>query len=357
MGALVAIAFKDLRLLARDRMALFWTLGFPVAFALFFGSIMKVGTDSERGAIPIVLVADAENARANELARALREGGLTVTLEGSQAAREAVRRGDAVMFVELPAQRQLQPLRLGIDATRRAEADMATGALQLALLRGLSDGPLGLPPIETFEVTADALGPQTGFQLGFPAMILWGLIGCTAAFAVALVSERSSGALLRLYAAPLGRAAIAGGKALACALACLLSAGLLSALGVLVLGVAIADPLKYAAALLAAAACFVGITQLLSVLGRSEQAVAGAGWSVLIVLAMSGGAMVPAVLMPDWLRALSAASPVRWGITALEGATFRAQGWSELALPLSSLCAAGALCFVLSALIMRVREV
>jgi ABC-type multidrug transport system permease subunit len=92
------------------------------------------------------------------------------------------------------------------------------------------------------------------------------------------------------------------------------------------------------------------------VLGRSEQAVAGAGWSTLIVLAMSGGAMVPAVLMPEWLRAIGAASPVRWGIAALEGATFRGLGWAELVVPLACLCGAGALCLALAALVLRRRE-
>jgi ABC-2 type transport system permease protein len=248
-------------------------------------------------------------------------------------------------------------VRLGIDRSRNAEAEMATGVLRVVLLRALAPRPIELPRIETVEIGAGAWGPRTGYQAVFPAMILWGLIGCAAAFAVALAGERSSGALLRLYAAPFGRATLMGGKALACGLACLLGSLALSAVAVLVLRVAITDPLKYAAALLSAAICFVGIAQVLAVLGRSEQAVAGAGWSVLIVLAMAGGAMVPAVLMPDWLRAIGSASPVHWGIAALEGATFRQLGWAELVVPLASLCGAGVLCLTLSALVLRMREV
>ncbi len=79
----------------------------------------------------------------------------------------------------------------------------------------------------------------------------------------------------------------------------------------------------------------------LSVLGRTEQAVSGAGWSSLIVLAMIGGAMVPPSVMPDWLLQLSNLSPVKWGIWALEGATWRALSWSELLQPLSMLSAFG----------------
>jgi ABC-2 type transport system permease protein len=356
MNALLTIACKDLRVLARDRMALFWALGFPVVFALFFGSIMKVGGDAERAPIPVVLVADDGSARVSETARAMRAAGLKVTALSAPDAQQALRRGAAALLVDLPAPGELGPVRLAVDATRRAEAEMATGVLQVVLLRAIAGPQVALPPFETIEIAGAQRGPRTGYQLVFPAMILWGLIGCAAAFAVGIVAERSSGALLRLYAGPFGRSAIVGGKALACALACLLGSLVLSALGVGLLGVEITDPLKYALALLSAAACFVGITQLLSVLGRSEQAVAGAGWSVLIVLAMSGGAMVPAVLMPNWLRALSAYSPVRWGVDALQGATFRAQGWAELAPPLLSLFSAGLGCFALAALVMRLRE-
>jgi ABC-2 type transport system permease protein len=261
------------------------------------------------------------------------------------------------LLVDLPAPGERRPVRLGLDPARGAEAEMARGALEAVLLRAAAPRAIALPAIETVAIAGLPEGPQTGFQAVFPAMILWGLIGCAAAFAVALVSERSSGTLLRLYAAPVGRAVIVSGKALACAVACVLGSAVLSALGVVLLGVAIGDPFKYAAAVLAVCACFVGITQLLSVLGKSEQSVAGAGWSVLIVLAMSGGAMVPAVLMPEWLHGLSALSPVRWGIAALEGATFRELDWRELAPALAQLCATGVLGFAVSALVLRLREV
>jgi ABC-2 type transport system permease protein len=187
-------------------------------------------------------------------------------------------------------------------------------------------------------------------------MIVWGLLGCAAAFSVALVSERVSGTLLRLVAAPISRAAIVAGKALACALACLSSVLVLSAVGVLALAVPVDDVPKYVAATLAATACFVGLTQALSVLGKTEQSVAGAGWSTLIVLAMCGGAMVPQLLMPPWLTTVSAFSPVRWAIVALEGALWRGASWGELAMPMLSLCALGAVSFALAAQVLRMRE-
>lgn len=55
--------------------------------------------------------------------------------------------------------------------------------------------------------------------------------------------------------------------------------------------------------------------------------------------------MVPLAAMPTWLRTASQASPVRWGIVALEGATWRGLGASELALHCGVLVAIGVIAF------------
>jgi linearmycin/streptolysin S transport system permease protein len=120
---------------------------------------------------------------------------------------------------------------------------------------------------------------------------------------------------------------------------------LLSAIASLFLGVRIDDAGKYVAAVLATVLCFSGLTMALSVLGNSDQAVAGAGWATLILMAMLGGAMVPLSLMPEWMVAVSDLSPVKWGIVSLEGATWRALQWAELLKPMTLLVGIGALGF------------
>lgn len=221
MKAALLIAHKDLIVLSRDRVALFWVVAFPLAFALFFGTVLD-------------------------------------------------------------------------GAIERA----AGGALPAA-------------------------GPS-GFVRSLPAGVLWGLMSSAATFAVAMVSERTRGTLHRLRAAPTSDAALLAGKALACFATCLLVASLLLAVAVLGFGARIEHPLALGVAVLAAASGFVGITVLLGVLGKSEQAVAGAGWAALLACAMLGGAMVPSSLMPESLQRVGALSPVRWGLSALESAL-----WSE----------------------------
>jgi ABC-2 type transport system permease protein len=131
------------------------------------------------------------------------------------------------------------------------------------------------------------------------------------------------------------------GKSLACASACLFVVILITLLAVLGFGLSISNIGAFTIAALCTALCFTGITMLLAVLGKTEKAVAGAGWATLLVLAMVGGAMVPVSVMPHWLRDLSEFSPVRWSIFALEGASWRALPPTDLLLPCALLVIVG----------------
>lgn len=102
------------------------------------------------------------------------------------------------------------------------------------------------------------------------------------------------------------------------------------AIGILVFGVGMDEPLKLALAIVSSATCFVGLMMLISVLGKTEQAVGGAGWAIMLVFSMTGGGMVPLLAMPSWMLTLSKISPVRWGIISLEGAIWRGYSYAEM---------------------------
>ena len=70
-------------------------------------------------------------------------------------------------------------------------------------------------------------------------------------------------------------------------------------------------------------------------------------------LTMIGGAMIPLFVMPAWLVRLSALSPVKWAILALEGATWRQFGWSEMALPCAILLGVGLVAFTIGTRVFR----
>ncbi|HET8938528.1 MAG TPA: ABC transporter permease [Polyangiales bacterium] len=347
MRAILLIAHKDLRLLARDHMALFWVFVFPVGFALFFGSIMKAGVDADVAPLTVALVMESDQPIAEKIEHALSDAGLTTRHSKLDDARRAVQRGEAVAYVRV-SDDPAADIELGIDPSRAAQGSMLQGLVRSSFMPQMP----GLPAIVTTRVEQHTAGPNNGYEIVLPGMLIWGLIGCVATFAIALVTERTTGTLLRLRAAPISRLTILAGKSLACALTCVVDLCVLSLVGLFGFGIGISDPLKYITVLLACTACFTGLMMSLSVIGKTEQAVSGAGWSSLIVLAMIGGAMVPPAVMPEWLLRLSNLSPVRWGIWALEGATWRALSWHELLQPLCMLSAFGVAAFAAGAGVM-----
>lgn len=354
------LAVKDLRLLSRDRVALFWVLGFPVIFALFIGTVVRAGLSGDTGRLKLILVDEAEGAAASRVATRLAEHQrVAVRHAGIEEARRAVRRADAIGYLRLPrssSSGQAPPqAEFGFDPARELETAYVEQLLSDALTRPdsteTSVSAERPPEIKRTSVAPATVAPKSASDIVFPSAVLWGLIGCAACFAVSLVAERTRGTYVRLRASPLTRHAILAGKALSALIASLAVASILTFLGTVVFDVRVDSFLKLFVALTSSALCFVGITVALGVLGRSEQAVAGAGWATLLVMAMLGGAMVPLSLMPEWLMQASHLSPVKWGILALEGATFRDFSSIELFVPCAILVAVGALSFLFGAVL------
>jgi len=205
--------------------------------------------------------------------------------------------------------------------------------------------PLMSAKIEVVSIADDAVRPRTAFEIYFPSGVLWALLGCAASFGISIVKERTGGTFMRLRLAPIGRAHILAGKGLACFIACVTVCTVLLAIGNLIFGVRITNPLALVVGVVCSALAYVGVMMFISVLGKTEEAVAGAGWGILLVLSMLGGGMVPAMFMPQWLRTIGSISPVRWGILSIEGGIWRNFSPSEMLLPAGILLAIGVIGF------------
>lgn len=169
----------------------------------------------------------------------------------------------------------------------------------------------------------DKSQPPTAYAITFPQGVIWGVMGCALSFAIGLMIERSRGTLMRLRVAPIPAWALLAGKGLACFVVTIGVACTLIAIAIAVFGVRPHEPVLLAAALISTAFCFVGIMNLLAALSPSERAASGLGWGVLLVLAMIGGAMVPAEFLPAWMQPISSLSPIRWALLAIEAGVWR----------------------------------
>lgn len=213
--------------------------------------------------------------------------------------------------------------------------------------------PFGNLKINSTDIAANAKGPQSAFEVTFPQSLQWALIGCAAAFALSIVTERIRGTFMRLRLAPISWIQILAGKGLACFLASVITCLVLLLIGILVFKVRVASPLGLAAAVFSSGVCFVGLMMLMSVLGKTEASVSGSGWGIFMVFSMTGGGMVPLMFMPSWMATLSNFSPVKWSILAAEGAIWRGFGFGEMLLPVSILLGIGLVGFSIGVYILR----
>jgi ABC-2 type transport system permease protein len=410
MNKTLALAVKDLRILPRLKAGLFFTFVWPIVVTVLFGYAFGGPPAGQQNKVRIAVVDDdnTEGSRAflkrieesfalTPMPRAAAENAVR---RGQRTGFIVIRRGFGVASERMfyGSSREIE---VGIDPSRRAEAGMIEGLLSkyaaVDLQRMFTDpkassamvdkalGEMqGAPPalvaptqrflgelklfMNTPQAQAPAAaggqgewqplkiiktdvarqweGPSNSFDITFPQGVIWGLIGCVMTFGISLVVERTHGTLVRLRMAPLTRAQILGGKALACFVSMMI-------IEMMLLGVALAfgvRPSSYGILALAgvsSAVCFVGFMMLIASLGKTEQGASGAASALMMPLAMLGGAMVPQFVMPQWMQTIGMVSPVRWALLAIEGGVWRNFSLAEMALPCSILITVGVACFAL----------
>lgn len=364
MSATWVIAQKDLRLVLRDRAGIFWIAVFPVLFSLFLGAVLERWSARDDLALSIALT-DLDKSPESKLyvKRLVGIESLSVHERKLEAARELLVRGEVDAVVVLAKgigaipdwySGSAEVIRVEADPSRRREASYVKGLLlEAGLARAIEDELTSDPRTAIRVVQTPAVREATSAELVTPAAVLWGLVGCAAAFAISLASERRAGTLRRLRSLPLHDWQVLSGKALACWTACMTIALVILLGALLLFQVRLGSPLALVVVIGALAFCFTGLMAAISTLGASEQSVAGAGWGTLLVLGMVGGIMVPRMIMPAWLVSVGAYSPVRWGLVALEHALWRGGGMRAWVEPAALLVGVGLLGLFAGALLLR----
>lgn len=147
MGPILALALKDLRLLARDRMGFFFTIVFPLLVAIFFGKVFSGSARIE--GIGIAVVDEDGSPSSDGFVRKLEAGEeFAVERLGRAEAADAVRRGRLAAYLVLPpgfGEARGRPfggepprIVLGLDPSRKAEEGMIQGILTRYLVQDLA---------------------------------------------------------------------------------------------------------------------------------------------------------------------------------------------------------------------------
>ena len=170
MAPIVALAFKDLRLLLRMRAGLFFTFVWPLLIAVGFGVILS-GPSSGQSTISVALVDEDHTPGAAAFLARLEGASELETARTTRAeAEESVRKGTRRAFIAVPSgfgassERLFHgappTVELGVDPSRTAESGMLEGVLMKYGTQGMqqvfSDPDAGHRAVESALKTLPA---------------------------------------------------------------------------------------------------------------------------------------------------------------------------------------------------------
>jgi ABC-2 type transport system permease protein len=143
------LAWKDLRLLMRDRLSAFFILGFPILMGLFFGLVMGGSSSGDRGTMEIALIDEDRSEFSQKFVDALAKNeNIHLSTDSFNSAMDSVRLGKRTGLIVIPKgygekagiMWEEQPeLQLCIDPSRTAEAAMIEGFIMQATASLIGD--------------------------------------------------------------------------------------------------------------------------------------------------------------------------------------------------------------------------
>lgn len=138
MKRILSLAFKDIKLLLRDRLGAFFIIGFPILMGVFFGLIIGGPTSNGKRAKMKLAIVDQDDTEISRqfVANLSKNENIEIEAAELEAARTSVRKGSRVGMIVLPAGfgktagifwEEPPKIQLGMDPSRAAESAMVQG--------------------------------------------------------------------------------------------------------------------------------------------------------------------------------------------------------------------------------------
>ncbi len=352
MTGLLAIAWKDLRLIARDRAALLFLVLVPFVVVTVLAEALA---GSDTGSLLLPVVNEDDGPVASVLIEALGEHANVVEVSRSEAEYLVSGKKTAPAAIVIPEHTSKQYL-----ASRPSTLLLLTDPAKSAAV-GAVKAYLLLADRKAAEI-ADPLAQQllvmkeqnlTGSRSSIPPAeqnvpgfsLMFVMMGVLFGVAFGLHDEREWGSITRLRIAPIPRASILGGKLLARFAIGFVQLALLFLYGHLAFGMSLgAAPAALALLMTAVIFSMTGFSLLVSAFARSREQVIPLGLAVIMVFCALGGCWWPMYQMPPWLRQLAQLTFTAWAMEGLHDVILRDRGLVDVLPALGVLFAYGALC-------------
>jgi ABC-2 type transport system permease protein len=355
--SLLTIAWKDLRLIARDRAAMVFLVLVPFVVVTVLAEALA---GSDTGSLLLPVVNEDQGPVATVLVQALSEYATVVEVSRAEAEYLVAGKKTAPAAIVVPEHTSKNylatrpsTLLLLTDPAKGA----AVGAVKAYLL--LADrkaaeiaDPLAqeLLVMEERNLTGSrsSIPPAEQNVPGFSVMFV--LMGVLFGVAFGLHDEREWGSITRLLSAPIPRVSILAGKLLARFLVGLAQLALLFLYGHLVFDLSLgAAPGALALVMIAVLVSMTGFSLLISAFARTREQVIPLGLTVIMVFCALGGCWWPLYQMPPWLRDVARLTFTAWAMEGFHDVMLRDRGVVDVLPTVGVLFAYGTLCLAAGA--------
>jgi ABC-2 type transport system permease protein len=367
--AIATIASNEIRLIARDRVALFFVVALPAAIMFIIGSTFGSMESLQVG------VLDRDDTTSSRALVAALDGGEGIDVErfdSLDGLRREVRTGtvgagvvvpdgygaalgsDDRATVELVADPSSAAAAAAQATVRAAVGDVAvrfaaartaseaTGA-DLATTQQLADGladDLPRAGVRSEPVDDDGEDATLGsFSYTAPSnLVLFTFINTVVAGSI-LAVERRDGITRRMLATPHGTGTILAGIGAAKLTFALLQSALLVGIGAVVFDVSWGDPVGAALLVVLFAAVATGVGLLVGATVDDPDQAQAVGVPIAIALGMLGGCMWPLEIVPPVMRTIGHVTPHAWAMDGWIALVFDGDGVGAIVPQLAVLAA------------------
>ena len=333
----------------RDRMALFFSIVFPLMFLLLFGVLLTDRGASKSSIVQVGPVAILDQAPP-EAKEVLKESLDVTRSNDAKAALREVRKGDADAMIEQRGNKVI----VHYSQADQVKSAIVQGTFQ-AIVQSANIAASGQPPtfsLDTEQVEDDSLST---IQFVTPGLLGWAIaMGATFGAATNLVAWRKNGLLRRLRLAPISTSSVVLARVTMSVVLALAQAGIFIGLGIAFFGLRLTGSWPMIIPLLVAGTLvFMSIGLLAGSISKTEEGAIGLANFVVLPMAFLSGSFFPLDGAPGWLQAIGRVLPLRHLNDGMLDTMVRGEGPSSALVPIAILLGFAAVLATISAKLFR----
>ncbi len=337
------LTIANLKMLARDRQALFWALAFPLLFVVVFGLFFR-DTESAQTLAVIDYSQDGMSAQIIENLEQV-DGLIIVRQDNESQARQDISDGDLRHLLIIPENlaatvtdappAQIRLLYDDSDPLSGIVLGVVSSFVDRANLR-MAEAPARL------ELAPQGVSSRSIDYIDFliPGLAIWGVMNFSIiGVATSMAAYREKRILIRILATPLRVRVFFAARVLSALVLSVIQAAIILATGWLLFGVAVEGNLLHIALLVALGnIVFLNIGFVVGAFSKTVSAASGLGNAVGLPLMFMSGVFFPVENLPTILRIIVEYLPLAPIVSMVRGVVLHSAAFWEFPLELAILC-------------------